>query len=311
MPSPTGPLRNRVAAAVACGKRPRSDRAVTVHHDLPSSAPPGAAPVAPSARPAAATAARADAPAAPPLLLRPLLALWLVTLVMLLGLISLAFNLAATLMYPLLSDARGAIVGRAGIAYGYRLYWVCARLSGLMRIDASALDALNADPRGMIIAANHPSMADALLIGARLPRSVCIMKASLRDNIFLGAGAKLARYIANDSPRQMIRAAVEALRGGGHLILFPEGTRTEADAPGRINPFRPGITLIALRAAAPIQTVVIETDSPYLGKGWPIWRLPPVPIRFRLRLGERFEPEADHEALLGRLEDYFRKELAA
>ena len=119
------------------------------------------------------------------------------------------------------------------------------------------------------------------------------------------------RYIANDSPRQMIRAAVEALRGGGHLILFPEGTRTEADAPGRINPFRPGITLIALRAAAPIQTVVIETDSPYLGKGWPIWRLPPVPIRFRLRLGERFEPEADHEALLGRLEDYFRKELAA
>jgi 1-acyl-sn-glycerol-3-phosphate acyltransferase len=229
-----------------------------------------------------------------------------------LGVISLTYNLVAFVLYPILPAARGAAVGRGGIAYGYRLFWACARWSGLMRIDAESLDVLNADPRGMIIAANHPSMADALLICARLPRTVCIMKASLVDNIFLGAGARLARYIANDSPRQMIRAAVESLRDGGHLVLFPEGTRTEPSAgPRGLNPFRPGITLIAHKAKAPIQTVIIETDSPYLGKGWPIWRLPPIPIVFRVRLGQRFEPEADHDVLLRRLEDYFRKELAA
>jgi 1-acyl-sn-glycerol-3-phosphate acyltransferase len=241
------------------------------------------------------------------LLLTPCLYLLLIWL----GLISLSFNLVAFVLHPWLSAERGAAFGRAGIAYGYRLFWATAHACGMMRIDARALDVLNADPQGLIIAANHPSMADALLIGARLPRTVCIMKAALLDNIFLGAGSRLARYIANDSPRQMIRAAVDSLRGGGHLVLFPEGTRTEPGLTGgRLNPFRPGITLIALRAGAPIQTVIIETDSPYLGKGWPIWRLPPIPVVFRVRLGERFAPQPDHAALLGRLEDYFRKELA-
>jgi hypothetical protein len=54
----------------------------------------------------------------------------------------------------------------------------------------------------------------------------------------------------------------------------------------------------------PIQTVPIETDSPYAGKGWPLWCLPPLPVVFRVRLGERFAPEpgTDHEALRQRLE---------
>ena len=76
-----------------------------------------------------------------------------------------------------------------------------------------------------------------------------------------------------------------------------------------INPFRPGLTLIAHLADVPIQTVFIETDSPYLGKGWPIWRKPPMPVVFRLRLGQRFAPQADHAALLHRLERYFIEEL--
>ncbi|MEX8493525.1 MAG: 1-acyl-sn-glycerol-3-phosphate acyltransferase, partial [Sphaerotilus sp.] len=72
----------------------------------------------------------------------------------------------------------------------------------------------------------------------------------------------------------------------------------------------PGITLMAQRAGVPIQTVLIETDSPYAGKGWPLWRLPPLPVVFRVRLGERFAPDTDHEALRQRLQAYFTKELA-
>lgn len=240
------------------------------------------------------------------LLVRALLTLWLYVLLVWLGLISLAWNLVAFLVYPLLPRRLGQRFGRAGIAHGYRLYWRCARASGLMRIDASDLRVLRGQPGGLIIAANHPTMLDALLIVAELPRSVCIMKAALMRNVFLGAGARLARYICNDTPRTMIRRAIESLREGGQLVLFPEGTRTES---GRLNRFRPGITVIARRAGVPIQTVIIETHSPYLGKGWPLWRCPPLPIVFKLRLGERFEPQSDVAQSLDRLEAYFRKEL--
>jgi 1-acyl-sn-glycerol-3-phosphate acyltransferase len=168
-------------------------------------------------------------------------------------------------------------------------------------MDAHGLDAM-AGERGLIIVANHPSMLDALMLAARLPRSFCLMKASLMRNPLLGPGARLARYVRADSARAIVRRSVAELRDGGQLVMFPEGTRTTR-AP--INPFQPGITLIAKLAHAPIQTVFIDTDSPYLSKGWPLWRLPPLPIRFEARLGQRFAPMADHDALLKQLEAYF------
>ena len=149
------------------------------------------------------------------------------------------------------------------IARAYRFFWAAASASGMMRIDASCLDALR-DERGLIFVANHPTMLDALLLVARLPRSACIMKADLMRNIFLGAGARLARYIRNDSARTMVRLAVDDLKNGGQLVIFPEGTRTVTPP---LNAFRPGVTLIAKLAQAPIQTVFIDTDSPYLGQG--------------------------------------------
>jgi 1-acyl-sn-glycerol-3-phosphate acyltransferase len=219
---------------------------------------------------------------------------------------SLVWNLLAPLLSFLLPRASGARLGRAGVSFLYRCCWASAQRLGLMEVDSSALDVLRDEPGGLIVAANHPTMLDALVVVARLPRGVCVMKAGLMRNIFLGGGARLARYIRNDVGRGMVRDAVETLREGNQLVLFPEGTRTVV-AP--INAFRPGITLIAHLAQVPIQTVVVETFSPYLTKGWPLLKAPPVPVRIRLRLGRRFAPEADHRALLRRLELYFADEL--
>ena len=222
-----------------------------------------------------------------------------------LAMMSLTWSLASLVLYPLLSRENGVVVGRAAISSVYRGFWSCAQVLGLMRIDYEALDVLN-DDSGLIIAANHPSLLDAMLVVARVPRGICIMRAGLMHSPFLGAGARLARYIRNDPPRGMIRSAVRNLQAGGQLVLFPEGTRTVTPP---INPFRPGMTLMAHMAQVPIQTVIIESDSPYLGKGWPIWRMPQFPVVFSARLGQRFAPEADHMALLKRIETYFSNEL--
>lgn len=238
-------------------------------------------------------------------LLRPLMLGLLYGQLALLGLISLGWNLAAALLYPLLPRQRGLEVGRAGISHGYGLFWTIANASGLLKMDARALDPLRNEP-GLIVVANHPSMLDALMLVARLPRSACVMKASLAHNPFLGPGARLARYIRNDSALGMVRHAVADLKAGGQLVLFPEGTRTETPP---VNDFRPGFTLIAKLAGAPIQTVFIDTDSPYLGKGWPLWRLPPLPIEFTVRLGRRFAPADDPAAQLAEIQQYFAEGL--
>jgi 1-acyl-sn-glycerol-3-phosphate acyltransferase len=223
-----------------------------------------------------------------------------------LGLTSLVWNLVAPLLSPLLARRTRERFGRAAISWIYRSGWATAERLGMMTVDAGALDALRDEPGGLIVAGNHPAMFDAMVVVARLPRGTCVMKAELMRNVFLGAGARFAGYIRNDSGCGMVRAAVACLKEGGQLILFPEGTRTVRPP---INPFKPGMALIAQLARVPIQTVVIETDSPYLKKGWPLLRPPPAPVVVRLRLGRRFEPQADHRSLSRAIEQYFTEEL--
>jgi 1-acyl-sn-glycerol-3-phosphate acyltransferase len=240
-------------------------------------------------------------------LLWPLAWLALQLNLMLLGAMSVGWNLVALALYPLMPRPLGVRLGRAMIAHGYGAFWLIARASGMLRLDASVLDPLR-DERGLIVIANHPSMLDAVMLVARLPRSFCIMKTSLMRNPLLGPGARLARYVRNDTAYGMVQCAVAELRDGGQLVLFPEGTRTTQHP---VNPLHASFAVIAKRAQVPVQVVFIDTDSPYLGKGWPLWRLPPLPIRFTVRMGPRFAAPSDHLALLAEVRACFEAELQA
>ena len=69
---------------------------------------------------------------------------WMFVVVAWLGVISLSWNLVAFLLRFVLRGATARRVGCAGISYGYRFYWACARASGLLRLEAESLDALRA-----------------------------------------------------------------------------------------------------------------------------------------------------------------------
>jgi 1-acyl-sn-glycerol-3-phosphate acyltransferase len=230
----------------------------------------------------------------------------LYTSLTLLGLICLAWSVFALPLYYLLPPDLGKRVGRRGIMYGFRLYAWSLTVTRTYHLDLSAIDTLRGGP-SLILAPNHPALIYALLILTRHPDIVCVMKAELMRNIFLGAGSRLARYVPNESPRQLIKESVAHLhRPGCVLLLFPEGTRTRA---WPINPLAASVGLIAKRAAVPVQTLVIETDSPFLSKGWPLFRRPRLPIVYRVRLGKRFDPPENAGAFTEELERYYRREL--
>jgi 1-acyl-sn-glycerol-3-phosphate acyltransferase len=225
----------------------------------------------------------------------------------LLGSICLAWSLIALPLYLVLPRRLGTIIGRFGIMAGFRLYALSLTAMGAYRLDLSALDALRDESR-LILAPNHPSLIDALLILTRHRNMVCVMKSELARSVFLGPGSRLARYIRNDSARLMIKGAIEQLRGGCVLMLFPEGTRT-VNVP--INRCTASIGIIAKHAQVPVQTLIIETDSPYLAKGSPLLRAPILPITYRIRLGRRFEPPTDTAQFARELEQYYAAELGS
>jgi 1-acyl-sn-glycerol-3-phosphate acyltransferase len=223
----------------------------------------------------------------------------------LLGLICLSWTLFALPLLWVLPAQAGRRCGRKGIQVGFRFYVWSLRLMGAYRLDLRALRELRSGPAA-VLAPNHPSLIDALFIIAHEPRVACVMKSSLMNNLFLGAGARLARYIRHDPPQRMIHEAIAELRRGGIVLLFPEGTRTR-QAP--INALQAGVGLIAKQAGVPVQTLLIETDSPCLGKGWPLFRRPSLPITYRMRLGRRLDPPQDVRAFVGELDRYLRGEL--
>lgn len=225
-----------------------------------------------------------------------------------LAVVCLSWTPLAIALYPVLPTPLGRWLGRQAIMRGFRLYVAVLRTVCACRFDLSAIDALR-DQGPMVIAANHPSLLDAVLITSRLPNAVCFMKADIMDNPLFGAGARMARYVRNDHLIGAIQSCRRELQQGAQIVIFPEGTRTLGYPGNPLNPLTRSTALIATRANVPVQTLIVEFSSPYLGKGWPLWRKPSLPLTCHIRLGRRFAPPRDARLFTQELEAYFRAEL--
>ena len=226
------------------------------------------------------------------------------------GSICLAASFFAGFLRYVLPRKFGNRFGQHMIMRAFQAFMLYLAITRLVKCDVSALDQLRHE-KGLILAPNHPSLIDAVLVISRLPRVTCIMKAVLWDNIVLGGGSRLAGFVRNDSQPNMVRASVAALRDGGQLLMFPEGTRT-VEQP--VNPLKGAIALIAKKSQAPVQTIFIESNTDFLSKHWPTLKKPTFPLHYRVTLGKRFDPPmndkaADNKIFIAELDAYYRNEL--
>ena len=119
----------------------------------------------------------------------------------------------------------------------YRLSWLLMR--SFVRIvwgfRSSGTDKIPSEGP-LIIASNHVSNWDPILLGAGCPRELYFMaKEELFRNPLLGAlvrayNAMPIRRGALD--RRALRAANDVLKGGNVLLMFPAGTRNESGEVG-------------------------------------------------------------------------------
>lgn len=107
---------------------------------------------------------------------------------------------------------------------------------------------------GAIIASNHQSYLDPvfLIVGLRRATHFLARRELFEANRFFG----LLISSLNSIPLERqgfdskgVRQAVECLKNGGLLLVFPEGTRT---FNGEIGPIKTGVRLLARRAGVPI-----------------------------------------------------------
>ena len=129
---------------------------------------------------------------------------------------------------------------------------------GLFRWQVTGLE--NVPAGGAIIAPNHRSFWDIPMIGLALRgrRTHFMAKSELFQNPIFGSiiRALLAFPVKRGAPdRTAIRYAIEILKQGDLVAIFPEGTRGKN---GKLGEAEPGLALIAAKAGVPIVPVGIS-----------------------------------------------------
>ena len=198
-------------------------------------------------------------------------------------------------------------IGRGAIHYGFRAYLRILHSLGYLSLSIEGKDQL-LSPHCSVIAPNHPSLIDAVILLSLVPGCGCILKADLLRHPLFGAGARLAGYISNESTQQMIKAAVKDLNDGNPILMFPEGTRTESTPirPLKLSPF-----VIAKKARVPIRAVVIRCPKGFLSKGNTFTAPDEIPVKLTVTAGPALYIKAgDTRSTAERIEHYFREALS-
>lgn len=142
-------------------------------------------------------------------------------------------------------------------------------------------------PGGLLIASNHQSFLDPVLVGTALDRPVSYL--ARRDLFDIpGLGALIGALGSHPVTREAVdagavRTVLRLLRSGEPVLVFPEGTRTP---DGELGAFRTGPAAIAIRCGVPVVPVCIEGAYGC----WPRTRRLPRPGRVAVAFGPYLEP---------------------
>lgn len=168
-------------------------------------------------------------------------------------------------------------------------------------------------PQGVIIAANHASFLDPPMITISWPGPIHFLaRKTLFDSPVLSPLIKaLNAHPLNISPSSKGASQLTALRHmtillkeKKSILIFPEGTRSK---DGLITSFKPGVSLVAKKANAPIVPAYIHGSFTV----WPRHKRFPGPFGYQTAciFGEPIYPddEETQEALTEKVEREVRR----
>lgn len=136
----------------------------------------------------------------------------------------------------------------------------------------------------VLLLCNHQSYMDLIMIGMAIPDRhfhPMARKTLFKNRVFAWFISRLNSIELDQTKGDIraIRTAIERLRQGHLLLLFPEGSRT---ADGRVHDFQEGVMLLIKRARPTIVPAALEGAY----DAWPINGKPRLRGRIAIMLGE-------------------------
>lgn len=187
-------------------------------------------------------------------------------------------------------------------AFGYRACQGLFRLLLRTVWHMSLADVRDLPEGPVIVAANHRSFLDPLVMGSAVDRRVTfMMTARYYDRPALNAFFRMSRCIVVDEQADMklaLRDALAVLEAGHVLGIFPEG---HISPDGRMRAAQPGMAWLARRSGAPVFPMWLGGTREALARGDRRLHASRVVVRMgALRRADDFGRGRDAEAGLTR-----------
>jgi 1-acyl-sn-glycerol-3-phosphate acyltransferase len=174
-----------------------------------------------------------------------------------------------------------------------RLLWR-VKVQGLENVPATG---------GFLLASNHLSFIDSLVIPVLVPRRVAFLakaeyfegrgvRGPLTRAWFVALGAVPVRRGSHGEAMASLQVALQVLRDGDGFGIYPEGTRSR---DGRLHRGRTGVAWLALASGAPVVPVGVIGTVRVQPVGARVPRISPVTVRF----GRPLVPDAYHRLPAG------------
>jgi len=161
----------------------------------------------------------------------------------------------------------------------------------LFRFITGGYEVINKDrvpmDGSLIVASNHTSYLDPMVVGSILGRPLSYMaRRSLFKNRFFSFVIRQHFAFPLDregDSRAALRSFTNRLKTGAAVLIFPEGTRSPN---GRLQPFKPGVGMIAVRSNVPVLPVYLWGSY----QAWPKGKAYPKRHKLVLFVGEQIYP---------------------
>lgn len=143
---------------------------------------------------------------------------------------------------------------------------VCHRLFGSVnlwimdiRVSVHGIENL-AGSEGAILAPNHESLFDILVIASLPVQKAWVAKRQIKYIPFIGQvlqamGSHFVTRTRSEKDIRVLGEVEEALQKGARIVIFPEGTRTRT---GEMLPFKKGAFRTAMNAGVPLIPIALR-----------------------------------------------------
>ncbi len=218
-----------------------------------------------------------------------------------------------SIILGILSIGLGFLDRSGGRSHQISRLWcrLLCKLNGVT-VEINGLENILTD-KPQVFVSNHQGYFDIFVLSGYLPVQVrWIAKSSLFKIPFVGWAMTAAGYIAVERGNrkkayEAFNKALEKIKAGCSIVIFPEGTRSE---DGEIGAFKRGSNLMASRSKTPMTPITLVGSGDIIKKGSAVITPGPVTVIISPPVkhgSDRKENVAILESIRGTIVDLHRR----